>query len=89
MRPLRAPNGDNTKGNVHKIYPDTLLNMSWADNYFYVTTAGVVRKAAAIWAERNDQPLGGFAEWFRELSDNAPVTVRGYNGHGIWDVQSV
>lgn len=86
---IRKPNGRNLTAPIKNIAPGDLLNMKWSDEYLYVTTAGVVRKAAQIWADQNDQPLGTFAEWFTVLSDTAPVSVHGYNGHGIWDVRSL
>ena len=86
---IRKPNGRNTTESIKNIAPGDLLRMRRADDYLYVTTAGVVRMAAKIWAQQNDEPLGAFADWFQVLSDTAPVTVHGYNGHGVWDVRSI
>ena len=86
---IRKPNGRNTTQSIKHVSPGDLLHMRWSTEYLYVTTAGVVRQAAKIWAQQNDEPTGTFADWFQVLSDTAPVTVHGYNGYGVWDVRSI
>lgn len=92
MRKIRKPDGANLEQTTRLVTAGDLLDMRVADEYVYITTAGVVRAAAQIWADRNDKTLGNFNfaewQWLRVLSDTAPVTVHGYNGAGIWDVRA-